>query len=209
MPIAEPLFRIDTHVHTGRYSQCAELLDPYQIETWAVRAGLAGVVITEHDILWQDEELELLRESSPLVKVYRGIEVSAQGCHLVVIGLDDAGPLVRGISLVEVTEYTSAAGGAVVLAHPFRDGDPRELPLELIDAVEVGSTSFTKREAAASRRLARRLGKPGIAASDAHALSRVGWAWTEFPSLPADEKELASAIRSDLGRAVTPYRFPG
>jgi predicted metal-dependent phosphoesterase TrpH len=198
--------RVDLHLHTGRYSQCAECLDPLAIEGNAVRAGVDGVLLTEHDMFWQDEEAELLRRRSPRVRIFRGIEVSARGCHLVVVGMDEVGPLLRGVSLEEVAAFARPRGAAVVLAHPYRNGPLRALPLGLVDAVEVWSTSFTREEARAARRLARRLGKPQVAGSDAHAPSHVGFAWTELPRLPADELELAAAIRSGLGRPSRPAR---
>jgi len=199
---------VDLHLHTARYSPCAEAVDPSAIAAWAGRAGLAGAVITDHDVLWPEDELERLREDFPSVAFYRGIEVTSQGCHLVVVGLDRQDGLRRGTPVEEVVRIAHAQGAAVILAHPYRDADPDVLPLDGIDAVEVGSTSFTRPEAARARALARRLGKPEVASSDAHALSRIGWAYTVFPRLPADEKELAAMVRDGLGRPSTPHPFP-
>jgi hypothetical protein len=203
------VFRIDTHVHTGRYSQCAEFVDPYEIESWSQRSGLDGIVLTDHDIFWQDEEIDLLRASCKHLRIYRGIEVTARGCHLVVIGIDDAVHFQRGISMDEVVELASEMNAAVILAHPFRDSEPSTLPVQLVDAIEVGSTSFSTDEAAKALALAHLLAKPMVAASDAHALSRIGWAWTEFPILPQSESELAALIRSGLGTPVIPQAFLG
>ena len=203
------MFKIDLHVHTGRYSQCAEAVDPYRIEEYALRAGLAGVVLVEHDIFWQDEELLLLQQASPGIKLYRGIEVSARDCHLVVIGVEETALLERGSSLEEVVTRTRQQNGVVILAHPYRDADPDGLPVQLVDAVEVASTSFTREEARLAWQLARRYSLPTVASSDAHALSCIGWAWTELPSLPDDEGALARAIRSGEGRASAPKRFAG
>ena len=201
--------RIDTHIHTGRYSQCAELVNPYEIEAWALGANLDGIVLTDHDTLWQDEEVSLLQASCKHLRIFRGIEVSAQGCHLVVIGIDDAGLFERGISMEAVMELASKTNAAVILAHPFRDGDPTVLPIHLVDAIEIGSTSFTSDEGSRARKLAHSFGKPMIAASDAHALSRIGWAWTEFPDLPESEGELATMIRQGLGVPVIPQPYFG
>ncbi len=201
--------RIDLHLHTGRYSQCAECVEPSKIGSWALRAGLTAVVLADHDVLWQAEEIELLGQSCPSIAFYRGIEVSARGCHLLVIGLDHPGPLSRGISLEEVVAYARPLQAAVILAHPYRDADPDRLPVELVDAIEVGSTSFTADEARRARQLAIRFSKPVVAGSDGHALARIGWAWTELPELPPDETALAAAIRQGLGKPVTPYPFPG
>jgi predicted metal-dependent phosphoesterase TrpH len=198
------MVRLDLHVHTGRYSQCAELLDPFRVGEFALRAGLAGVVLTEHDMFWQDEEIELLREIASPARIYRGLEVSASGCHVLVIGIDDAAGFERRMGAEDVIRAAHAAGAVAVLAHPYRDSVPEGLPVESFDAIEVWSSSFDKLESMRSTRLARRHRKPMVASSDAHTLSRIGWGWTEFPTLPANERELAEAIRSGSGRAVLP-----
>jgi len=43
--------------------------------------GLTGVVITEHDWLWSEDELDELRAASPAMQVYAGVEVSAHEGH--------------------------------------------------------------------------------------------------------------------------------
>lgn len=204
-----PKVRLDLHIHTGRYSQCAELVDPFRIGDAASRAGLSGVVLTEHDMFWQDEETELLRAAVSPLRVYRGLEVSAAECHVLVIGIEDAALFDRRMRVEQVIEVAHAAGAVTVLAHPYRDASPEELPVENFDAIEIGSTSFNRQEAKRSIRLARTFDKPMIASSDAHALSRIGWGWTEFPTLPANELELAAAIRSGQGRAVIPRALRG
>lgn len=203
-----PNVRVDLHVHTARYSPCAEAVDPSAIADWAERAGLAGVVITDHDVLWPEDEMERLQEDFPAVAFYRGIEVTSQGCHLVVVGLDRQDGLRRGTPVEDVVSIARTQGAAVILAHPYRDAEPDVLPLGDVDAVEVGSTSFTRPEAEKACALARRLGKPVVASSDAHALSRIGWAYTVFPRLPADEKDLAAMVREGLGRPATPHPLP-
>lgn len=197
--------RIDLHVHTARYSGCAEFVDPYRIGEAAAAAGLDGVLLTDHDMMWEVEELEVLQAATPGVRLYRGIEVSAAGCHLVVLGIDDAGALTRGITLAEAADITHRAGGIVILAHPFRDSDPYLLPVELVDAIEIASTSFTAAESRAAADLVRRFGKPPVASSDGHALSRIGWAWTELSELPVSERALGALIASGAGLPVHPF----
>lgn len=201
--------RVDLHVHTSRYSQCAELLDPFRIGEFASRAGLAGVVLTEHDMFWQEEEVDLLQAAVSPLRIYRGLEVTAAGCHVLVIGIEEAALFERRMLVEEVVAVAHEAGAIAVLAHPYRDANPEALPLEHFDAIEIGSTSFDRQEAKRSIRLARRLGKPMVASSDAHALSRIGWGWTEFEALPANELELAAAIRDGEGRAVLPRALRG
>jgi predicted metal-dependent phosphoesterase TrpH len=202
-------FRIDLHVHTARYSQCAEALSAVELGTRATRAGLHGVVLADHDMLWTREEVEALEPHREGIRLFRGIECTAKDAHLVVVGLEDAGLIFRGCPVADVCSLAHARGATVVLAHPFRSGSPMALPLGEIDAIEVASTSFTAEESSRAMRLAKLLGRPAVAGSDAHALARVGWAWTEFPSEPTDEAELASMIRRGLGRPVFPWLSDG
>jgi predicted metal-dependent phosphoesterase TrpH len=57
-----PPFNIDLHVHSAKYSECAESLDPQQIEVYARKAKINAVVITEHDTLWRKHEFQELQE---------------------------------------------------------------------------------------------------------------------------------------------------
>lgn len=178
---------------------CAESVAPAEVGVWALHAGLHGVVLTDHDVLWEQEEVAMLQQACRELRFFRGIECSAQGAHLVVIGIDDAGFLHRGVSINTVIEFAHAHNAAVILAHPYRDSAPEELPLGSIDAIEVASTSFAPQDSERALRLAYARGMPRVAASDAHALSRIGWAWTEFPRMPADELDLAAMIKQGLG----------
>jgi predicted metal-dependent phosphoesterase TrpH len=200
-------FRVDLHVHTSRYSACAEAMDPYRLADAAATTGLDGLVLTDHDVLWADEEIEVLRAALAPIHIFRGIEVTAREAHLVVIGMTDAGALHRGIPAVEVIDQAHAAGGVVILAHPFRDSDPAAVARLRVDAVEIASTSFSRDESRRSIDLARSHKLPMVAASDAHALSRVGWAWTELRRPPGDEGELARMLIAGSGRPVAP-RWP-
>ena len=199
---------IDLHVHTRRYSPCAELVDEGQIARFALQAGLSGVVITDHDVLWSRDEIERLGALNPELAIFRGVECSTAEGHAVVIGLEDLATIRKGARIASIAHIARAQGAAVILAHPYRDADPEGIAPELLDAIEVGSTSFSHAEADRSVALARRLGLPTVASSDAHALSRIGWAWTRFPRLPRDSTDLAAMIRSGAGTPVIPRPFP-
>lgn len=115
-------YRVDLHVHTRRYSPCAELLDPAELAAIGARAGLAGIVITEHDVQWPLAELEALRDScrASRLRLYRGVEVSALEGHYVVIGLEDSRGIRARMPLSSLAATVEAQGAALILAHPFR-----------------------------------------------------------------------------------------
>jgi len=56
---------VDIHVHTRRFSPCSTV-DPEQLIDQAVRAGLDGVVVTEHGCQWDQAELDALAASSDI-----------------------------------------------------------------------------------------------------------------------------------------------
>ena len=78
--------RIDLHVHTRRYSPCAEALDPDHLPERLESLGLDGLVITEHDHLWSTEDIEYLNRRMRHGRIYRGVEVSSRNGHFIVIG---------------------------------------------------------------------------------------------------------------------------
>lgn len=197
-------FRLDLHVHTARYSPCAELMAPREIGPRALDRGLHGVVLTDHDVMWTEEELAYLQEETPEVRFFRGIECTAASSHVLAVGMDDAALLEKKLPEDELVRRIHAGGGVAILAHPYRTGDPEAdgLPLDAFDAIEIASTSFSEEESVRSIVLANRLNKPKVASSDAHALAVLAHAWTELPRAPLDERDLAAMLRTGLGRPV-------
>ncbi len=203
-------FIIDMHVHSSRHSECAEALDAQRIEQYARKAQVNGVVITEHDTLWDKQEFQDLQANTLEVQFYNGVEVTtSSGCHLVVIGIDEIGPLHKGITSERAIAYVHEQGGVVILAHPFRKGLPPLKIIERVDAIEVGSTSLYENESKLSFNLADVLRKPAIASSDAHALPMIGWAYTVFPAKPENDQHLCRMIREGVGKPVLPNPFFG
>ena len=199
-------FRIDLHVHTNRYSQCAETLDPEKLGQAAIDAGLDGLVLTEHDAMWTEEEVQILvQRIGHKVKIYRGVEVSSVDGHFIVIGLKDMSGVQVGIQAEELFAIARRENAVVILAHPHRSGSGSKLFQENInwsksvDAVEVASTYTFGQHETEARLLAIEAGVSEVAGSDAHCLSRVGLAYTELNFLPADELALAEAIRENVG----------
>ena len=79
--------RVDLHVHSQRYSPCAETLDPEELYVAMVRRNLDGLVLVEHGYMWSRKELQKLNRGLDYRRIYRGIEVSTRNGHFVVIGL--------------------------------------------------------------------------------------------------------------------------
>jgi predicted metal-dependent phosphoesterase TrpH len=196
--------KFDMHLHTSRHSPDSEMPAAGLVRR-AREVGLDGVVITEHDWLWSEEELSELRAEAPGLVVLAGIEVTAREGHFLVYGVHDPFAFPKGIGVAELCRAVHRQGGAVAAAHPFRWGQPfgdilRDERPEL-DALELLSNNMDAdcRRRAAEVCRAHRLA--GLGNSDAHREDVVGCCWTEFGVPVRDARELVAAIRS---RQTTP-----
>lgn len=199
-------YLVDLHVHTSRYSPCAELLDPEMLDECMRLKGLHGVVITEHDIMWEREEIDELNLQLKGRKLYRGVELSCREGHFVVIGLDEIDNIELYCPVADVVVETQRYGGVIIFAHHHlkccgnhEPVDPQSLP-EGIDAIEVCSTMTSGVHLQDALHFAGIRGWQPVAGSDAHCCEHVGAAATSFATLPANEKELARAIKMGMGR---------
>jgi predicted metal-dependent phosphoesterase TrpH len=196
--------KFDLHLHTSRHS-LDSIMAPELLVQRAREIGLDGVVITEHDWLWTEEELAQLRQSAPDIFVFAGIEVSAKQGHFLVYGVSNPFAMPHGISVAELCHEVHRQGGAVVAAHPYRWNQPFDDILVTeqpdLDGLELMSNNMDaeiRRRAAA---LNVRLRLAGLGNSDAHRIETLGCCYTEFDSVIRDMSDLVEAIR---GRKTTP-----
>lgn len=198
--------KFDLHMHTARHSPDADS-DPFELVRAAVAAGLNGIVITEHDYMWPDAELEELRAAAPGLVVLGGVEVTARGGDVLCYGITDPFALPRGIGWPELCREVHKQGGACVAAHPNRWGQPfekilREQKPEL-DGIEVLSNNM---DAGLRARAAELLAKyPHFAQlgnSDSHQPNTVGCCCTVFEVPVRTNAELVAAIRGNKGKAM-------
>jgi len=203
---------IDMHVHTTRGASDSSL-KPVELARKAHRVGVDGVVITEHDRLWDPREIARFRQTHALF-VANGMEVSTELGHILVIGLDR---YMSGIGRAEeLRRVVLEAGGYMIAAHPFRhyfqrvhweregwepfDLTPQQaarLPLfEMVDAIEVLNGGNNERENLFALEVAQALGKPGIGGSDAHSDQGVGIYTTVFENRLETEEDLLCELKA-------------
>lgn len=203
---------VDMHVHTVRGAADSSLT-PDQLVEEAQRIGLTGVNISEHDRVWEPHLLEEFRERSGLF-VSRGVEVSTDMGHMIVVGLDR---YVAGIRrAAELRRVLDDVGGFMIVAHPFRhffdpihfrrDGRPpfemtpeeaaERMPVfKLVDEIEVANGGSTPRENQFALKVTKALGKRGIGASDCHSTQGVGYYVTVFDEELRDQEHMLKQLR--------------
>ncbi len=191
--------KFDLHMHTTRHSPDSQM-DPLTLVRRARQLGLDGIVITEHDWLWTEDELAELRRAEPGLVVLAGVEVSAREGHFLAYGVRDPFAVPRGIGVAELCREVHRQGGAVVAAHPFRWGQrfdeilAREQPeLDGLELMTNNMDADCRRRAAAVRN-GRKLA--GLGSSDAHSEDVLGICYTEFPGPITAMPDLVRAIRA-------------
>jgi len=199
------MMKFDLHMHTRRYSPDSEI-DPFALVRRAREVGLDGIVITEHDRLWPEAELDELRRAAPDLVILGGVEVSGRGGDLLCYGVTDLKNLRRGMPWGELCREVARQGGVAVAAHPYRWGQDfdkllaEERPeLTGLEVMSNNMDSDLRRLAAAF--LERNPAYATLGNSDAHDVDVVGVCLTEFEADIRTSSALVTAIRERKGRA--------
>jgi predicted metal-dependent phosphoesterase TrpH len=223
---------VDMHVHTVRGAADSSLTPDQLVET-AKSIGLTGVNITEHDRVWEAHQMAEFRERSGLF-VSRGMEVSTDMGHMIVVGLEQYMPGIRRAT--ELRRVLDEVGGFMIVAHPFRHFfDPihfrregrapfsmtpeeaaEKMPVfSLVDEIEVANGGTAPRENQFALAVARVLGKRGVGASDCHSTNGVGYFVTQFEEELRDQAHMLELLHARRYRAckglptgdLQPYEF--
>jgi len=198
--------RIDLHVHTWPRSQCSHM-KPEDLVQEAVRLGLDGFCLTEHQVLWDPAEVKTLARETGLT-ILRGNEITTAQGDVLAFGLEKD---IKGvITIQELKEEAEEAGAFLILAHPFRgfklfgmgeldmniDQAARKKAFKFVDAIEIRNGNIRGQENEMAEKVAERLNLPGTAGSDAHHLDNVG-AWvTDFERVIEDETALIRELKA-------------
>ena len=191
---------IDLHCHSLPLSQCSSLR-PDELVRLTRERGVDGIVLSEHDAHWDEDELAELRAGTEFL-VLSAVELTTDRGHILAFGLPrDCGPLP---TLQAAGEVAQASGALLFLAHPARDGLLR-VDHEIVTAcasVEAVNGSDSRLQNLASSGLAHGFPLPGIGGSDAHTAAEVGRAATRFEARIETEPDLLAALRSGKYEAV-------
>jgi predicted metal-dependent phosphoesterase TrpH len=207
---------IDIHTHTYPTSDDS-ILTPEELITKAKRIGLDGVCITDHDRFWDPKDIRALSRKYDYL-VLPGCEVTTEEGHMLVYGLQE---YIFGMHKASyVRELVDDAGGAMVVAHPYRrfyrkqahtseeayremlDRACRNKVFGFIDAVEIFNGRGSDEENHFASDIAERFGLSATGASDAHNLEQIGTYATRFQESVRDLDDFITELKA--GR-FSPY----
>lgn len=210
----------DLHVHTNQGSPDSALT-PEELVSEALRIGLTGAMITEHNG-WPRHSFEQFTDRQGVILV-RALEVYTPMGHVITMGLEGhvSGPS-GGVETVRMLrKEVERVGGFMILAHPFRFlfdppgiytqnylfEDPANIPqtpeeganhaiYEFVDELEVVNGGNIEVENRFAQGVTKALGRWGTGGSDCHSVQGLGKGATVFKGDIRNEKDLLEALRA-------------
>ena len=198
---------IDLHVHTLKYSNCSKI-DPEELFVHAKDLNVNGLVITEHNSIWNKDERMEFKQHIKDIKIFWGIEISAKsGIHYLVYFDIDKYNLEFYENINDYTLFSNVhkIGGVIIPAHLFRfkmDIDFFSMFKSNIDGLEIKSNNIDFEGMKKIEKLSKKLKIPLIAGSDAHSMDIIGKFSTIFFSKINSEKDIVSAIKKGQCKPV-------
>ncbi len=172
------MIRADFHIHTC-YSSDATTHPRTIADQLQAHPFIKAAAITDHNTLSGYFKVRELASPYPDVLIIPGIEVGAIGGDVIILGVEEEPR--RPWSVADLIDFADERNGVVIAAHPYREpglGDTaREYDLDAIEVLNGISEPSANREA---EELAKTMGLPGVAGSDAHQEGQLWSAYTEL-----------------------------
>ena len=138
----------------------------------AAHSFIKVAAVTDHDSVRGCRATVELAKAYPDVLIIPGVEISTVEGDVVILGTYELPP--KPWTPEMVADFARSVGGVSIVAHPFRTYGMGERTRNYkVDAIEVlngGSNHAANNEA---KELAKSLGLPGTAGSDAHQVSEL------------------------------------
>jgi predicted metal-dependent phosphoesterase TrpH len=197
---------IDLHVHTFPKSPCSNIR-PEELIQEAKRIGLNGFCLTEHQVLWNwDDVVQLAGDNG--IRIFRGNEITTAQGDVLVFGMDQD---IQGIlTIQELHQIVKSVGGFSIAAHPFRgfkvfgvgqlgmslDQAGKKKILQFVDAVEIRNGRVTENENQVAEQVAEKLQLLKTAGSDTHEIWTLGTWVTIFEKDFESEEDLLNELKA-------------
>jgi predicted metal-dependent phosphoesterase TrpH len=165
------LIYADLHIHTV-YSSDSLVQPKSLVDMLAAHSFVKVAAVTDHDSVRGCRVAVELASAYPDILIIPGVEITTPKGDMLVLGTSDLPP--KPWDPENVADFARSIAGVSIIAHPYRlYGMGEQARNYRVDAIEVlngGSSAAANDEAKA---LAKSLGLPGTAGSDAHQLSEL------------------------------------
>ena len=172
--------RWETHCHTVYSNRAPRRFDalntPRELIVTAIKKGLGGIIITDHDNVMGGLVGEKVSRQYKSFQVIPGAEITSRSGHILGIGIRSN--VSKGLSVEETVDRIHALGGIAVASHPFASGKRPSLGEECLKADGIEVFNANNRYDANRRALSLAVDHehPMTAGSDAHWARNLGYA---------------------------------
>jgi predicted metal-dependent phosphoesterase TrpH len=189
------LIRADLHIHTT-YSDDSTVTPKALVEKLVAHNSIKVAAVTDHDTAKGLSETRKLAAAYSDILIIPGVEISTPEGDLLVLGAEETPP--QPWTVEDVVDFARDNACVSVVAHPYREYGMGDLAMNYkVDAIEVLNGESSPQANKQARDLAKSMGLPGVAGSDAHTPSEVLTVYTEVQA-GLDVDEILKAIKNGL-----------
>jgi len=195
--------KIDLHIHTS-YSPDASINPKTLVDQLHAHPFIKTIAITDHNTTKGYHKAQELAKAYPDILIIPAVEISTFNGDLIVLGIAELPP--EPWTVGNVIDFAKERDAITIAAHPYRAYGLGDLTRNYaVDAIETlnGASQFHVNKLAEN--LAREMGLPGVAGSDAHNVNELWSAYTEVNASP-NLDEILKAIKKGQVRVISTQR---
>lgn len=190
----------DLHVHT-KYSADASIHPKTIVDQLYAHSVIKAVAITDHNTVEGYHKAQELASAYEDILIIPGVEISAVGGDIIILGVAELPP--EPWTVKNVIAFAREKQALAIVAHPYRACGLGDSAKDYdFDAVEVLNGVSTPQVNRLAENLAKEMGLPGVAGSDAHQTDEL---WNIYNEIQAsfDVSEILKAIKKGLVKVVS------
>lgn len=196
------VINVDLHMHTT-YSFDSSIQPKTIVEQLYAHPLIKAVAITDHNRVEGYYKVKQLASAYPDIVIIPGVEIATVEGDLIVLEVAELPP--QPWTVENVIDFAKERGSLVIVAHPYRAYGLGDLAKNYdFDAIEVLNGALPNQLNRMAENLAKEMGLPGVAGSDAHNADELWSVYTEVQA-SFDVDEILKAIKRGLVR-VFPTR---
>jgi predicted metal-dependent phosphoesterase TrpH len=166
------------------------------VEKLVAHNSIKVAAVTDHDTVRGLSETRKLASAYPDILIIPGVEISTAEGDLLVLGAKETPP--KPWTVENVLDFARDNACVSVVAHPYREYGMGDLARNYkVDAIEVLNGESSQQANKQAQELAKSMGLPGTAGTDAHTPSEVLTVYSEVQA-GLDVDEILKALKKGL-----------
>lgn len=186
------MIQADLHLHTT-YSDDSSITPKILLEKLVAHSFIKVAAVTDHDTTRGVGPIRGLASAYPDILIIPGVEISTPKGDILVLGADETPP--SPWTVENVVDFARENDYVSVVAHPYREYGIGDLARNYrVDAIETLNGASPPEANKQAQDLAKLMGLPGVAGSDAHQPLELCTVYTEIDAA-MNVDEILNAIK--------------